>query len=63
MTAFIVTVIICIVIGIVINAVISLIACMTALKITSKQLVVIIEECEKSDKEKIFFDVWNKHNS
>lgn len=62
MTSIIVTAIICSIVFTVINAVISLLACMTALKITSKQLIAIIEECEKADKEKIFFDVWNKHD-
>lgn len=63
MTSIIVTAIICSVVFTVINAVISLLACMTALKITSKQLIAIIEECEKADKEKIFFEVWNNHNT
>lgn len=62
MASIIVTAIICSIVFTVINAVISLLACMTALKITSKQLISIIEECDKADKEKIFFDVWNKHD-
>jgi len=63
MMEIIVTVIICSVISMVINAFLSLIVCKVVLKITSNTLVDIIEECEKADKEKIFFDVWNKHNN
>lgn len=62
MTSFILTVIICSIISIVINAAISFVVFITVLKITSKQLVAVIEECEKADKEKIFFEAWNKHN-
>ncbi len=62
MSSYILALVICTVIVLIAFLILTALACIVAIKFINKELVEIIKECEKEDKEQIFLKFWKKHN-
>lgn len=58
----IVVMIICCLVCLAVNFLLVIAACYIAMKAVSKQLVAVIDECEKEDKDELFMKIWKNHN-
>lgn len=62
MEAVILTIVICTIVIIIAFAFFSFVACATVVKAEHKQLIAIIDECEKIDRDELFVSTWKKTN-